>query len=56
MMAAAQGNLEVIALLLSHGADVAPQNRWGATALSEARKSFRARQAVELLVQAGAKA
>jgi uncharacterized protein len=54
MMAAARGDLDTIELLLKHGADVRPVNRWGATALSEARNSFRSTQAVELLLRAGA--
>ena len=53
-MAAAQGNLEIISLLLDRGADFRPINRWGTTALTEARKSFRAAQATQLLIQAGA--
>jgi uncharacterized protein len=55
MMVAARGDLELIELLLQHGADFTPQNNWGATALSEAQKSFRARQAVALLTAAGAR-
>jgi uncharacterized protein len=54
MMAAARGDLEIITLLLENGADFRPQNRWGGTALSEARNSFRAGLATELLLQAGA--
>jgi ankyrin repeat protein len=54
MMTAARGDLETISLLLEHGADFRPRNRWGATALSEARNSFRANQATELLMRAGA--
>jgi uncharacterized protein len=54
MMAAARGDLETLTILLERGADFRPINRWGATALSEARKSFRAAQAAELLIQAGA--
>ena len=54
MMAAARGDIDVMELLLAQGADVTPQNRWGGTALSEAKQSFRARQAVDILIQAGA--
>lgn len=54
MMAAARGDLETMSILLEQGADVQPKNRWGATALSEARQSFRAAQAAELLIRAGA--
>jgi uncharacterized protein len=54
MMASARGDLETMAVLLENGADFRPQNRWGATALSEARKSFRSSQAMELLMRAGA--
>ena len=54
MMASARGDLEVMELLLAHGADFRPKNRWGATALSEAKRSFRPVRAVQLLQQAGA--
>jgi uncharacterized protein len=54
MMAAAQGNLEIMTLLLEHNADFRPVNRWGSTALSEAKRSLRSAQAADLLIQAGA--
>ncbi len=54
MMASARGDLDTITLLLEQGADVTPVNRWGQTALSEAKKSFRARDAIALLTKAGA--
>jgi uncharacterized protein len=54
MMAAARGDIDAIALLLEHGADVNVKNRWGGTPLAEARKSFHPYQAVELLIRAGA--
>jgi uncharacterized protein len=54
MMASARGDLEIMAVLLENGADFRPKNRWGATALSEARQSFRSKQAIELLIRAGA--
>jgi uncharacterized protein len=54
MMASARGDLETMAILLENSADFRPKNRWGATALSEARKSFRSSQAAELLMRAGA--
>jgi uncharacterized protein len=54
MMAAARGDLETMTILLEHEADVTPRNKWGATALSEAQQSMRAKKAVTLLRQAGA--
>jgi uncharacterized protein len=54
MMAAAKGDLETLAILLNGGADVLPCNRWGMTALSEARQCVRATTAVEMLMRAGA--
>nr|ABP99025.1 putative ankryin repeat protein [Fremyella diplosiphon Fd33] len=54
MMAAARGDLETMTILLANGADFRPKNRWDATALSEARNSFRSAQAVDLLIKAGA--
>ncbi len=41
-------------ILLAGGADVSPSNRWGMTALSEARQCMRATAAVEILMRAGA--
>lgn len=40
--------------LIDRGANVNVRNQWGQTALSEAQRSFRAQQAVALLVAAGA--
>ena len=40
--------------LLSQGADFTPRNKWGATALDEAKKSFRSIAAMALLRAAGA--
>ncbi|MGD1948334.1 MAG: ankyrin repeat domain-containing protein [Leptolyngbyaceae cyanobacterium] len=54
MMASARGDIDIIEMLLTQGADVTPQNRWGGTALSEAKQSFRSRQAVAMLREAGA--
>ncbi len=51
MMAAAKGDLVCMELLLDAGADPTPSNNWGGTALSEAKNSFRSREAVALLEQ-----
>jgi uncharacterized protein len=53
-MASAKGDLETMTILLAGGADVSPCNRWGMTALSEARQCVRANVAVEMLMRAGA--
>jgi len=54
MMASALGNLEIMKILLQYKADYSPKNNWNGSALSEARKSLRANQAVEILIRAGA--
>jgi ankyrin repeat protein len=54
MMASALGHLEIMEILLQYKADYHPKNLWNGSALSEARKSFRANQAVEILMRAGA--
>ena len=54
LMASAQGDLATMSLLIEQGANVNVRNRWGQTALSEAQRSFRAQQAVALLIAAGA--
>ena len=54
MMAAARGDLPMLEFLLSQGADFTPRNKWGATALDEAKKSFRSSAAMALLRAAGA--
>lgn len=54
MMASALGNLEIMEVLLQYKADYDPKNNWHGSALSEARKSIRAKQSVEILVRAGA--
>ena len=54
MMASALGSLEIMEILLQYKADHRPKNNWNGSALSEARKSFRSNQAVEILIRAGA--
>ncbi|PZO45154.1 MAG: hypothetical protein DCF19_01290 [Pseudanabaena frigida] len=54
MMASALGSIEIVEILLKYKADHRPKNNWNGSALSEARKSFRSNQAVELLIRAGA--
>ena len=54
MMASALAHLEIMQVLLDYGADYRPQNNWQSTALNEASKSLRAKQAKEILIQAGA--
>ena len=54
MMASALAHLEIMQVLLDYGADYRPQNNWQSTALKEARKAIRAKQATEILIRAGA--
>jgi ankyrin repeat protein len=54
MMSSALGHLEIMEILLQYQADYLPKNNWHGSALSEARKSIRANQAVEILIRAGA--
>lgn len=54
LMMAARGDLPMLEFLLSQGADFTPRNKWGATALDEAKKSFRSTAAMALLHAAGA--
>jgi uncharacterized protein len=54
MMAAAKAHIDLLEWLIENEANVHLVNSWGSTALSEARKCFRAKEAVSLLQKAGA--
>ena len=53
MMASARGDLDVMEVLLSFGADGTVHTDWGSSVWQEAKKSVRSYQALELLREYG---